>query len=67
MEATSRAIELVAPIAEILRTYRDRIAIAPYFAPFSSDRVFTIHASDMGISTLVPVPARRLKTTPAPH
>ncbi|WP_207004485.1 LysR family transcriptional regulator [Trinickia mobilis] len=66
MEPTPRAIELVAPIAEMLRTYRDRIAIAPHFDPANSDRMFTIHASDLGISALVPVLARHLKTT-APH
>jgi DNA-binding transcriptional LysR family regulator len=49
MEATPRAEALEAPISEILRAYYDRIAIAPPFNPVSSERIFTVHASDLGM------------------
>jgi DNA-binding transcriptional LysR family regulator len=66
MEPTPRAIALKGPITEILQTFYDRVVAAPHFDPDTSDRVFTIHASDLGISALVPALARDLKTV-APH
>jgi DNA-binding transcriptional LysR family regulator len=66
MEATPRAVSLEAPIADILRTYYERIAVAPSFNPAESDRVFTIHASDLGLSVVIPPIARDLKAR-APH
>jgi DNA-binding transcriptional LysR family regulator len=61
MEATPRAKALEAPIAEVLRTYFERIAIAPPFDPAASDRIFTIHASDLGMSVLLPILIPELK------
>jgi DNA-binding transcriptional LysR family regulator len=55
MEATPRARALEAPVSEILRTYYERIAIAPAFNPATSERVFTIQASDLGMSTFLPI------------
>jgi len=66
MEATPRAISLEAPIADILRAYYERIAVAPSFNPGISDRVFTIHASDLGLSVMIPQVAADLKSK-APH
>ncbi len=66
MEPTPRAMALHGPITEILQTFHDRIVAAPHFDPLTSDRIFTIHASDLGISALIPALARDLKTT-APH
>jgi DNA-binding transcriptional LysR family regulator len=66
MEATPRAVSLEAPVADILRAYYERIAVAPSFDPTESDRVFTIHASDLGLSVLIPPIARDLKSK-APH
>ena len=66
MEATPRAVALKVPIGEILDTYYERISAAPHFDPATSDRIFTIHASDLGLSALVPVLAHELKTK-APH
>lgn len=66
MEATPRAISLEAPIADILRAYCEQIAVAPSFDPAASDRIFTIHASDLGLSLLVPPIVRELKAR-APH
>jgi DNA-binding transcriptional LysR family regulator len=62
MEATPRAVALKVPIGEILDTYYERISAAPHFDPATSDRIFTIHASDLGLSALVPVLAHELKT-----
>ncbi|MFM0741176.1 LysR family transcriptional regulator [Paraburkholderia xenovorans] len=66
MEATPRAKALEAPIADVLRTYYERIAIAPSFDPASSDRIFAIHASDLGMSVLLPILIPELKRR-APH
>jgi DNA-binding transcriptional LysR family regulator len=66
MEPTSRARELEAPIAEILRTYFERIAAAPPFDPATSNRVFTIQASDMGMSVFLPILVPEVKRR-APH
>jgi DNA-binding transcriptional LysR family regulator len=66
MEATPRAISLNAPVADILRAYYERIAVAPMFDPVESERVFTIHSSDLGLSVLIPAIARDLKSK-APH
>jgi DNA-binding transcriptional LysR family regulator len=66
MEATPRGRALEAPISEILRTYYDRIAIAPPFDPASSDRIFTIHGSDLGMSVFFPILVPELKRR-APH
>lgn len=63
METTPRAEALAAPIAEILRTYYEQIAIAPHFDPATSDRVFTISASDLGVSALVPTLAQDFRAT----
>lgn len=60
MEATSRAMALEAPVSDLLRTYYERIAIAPPFDPASSDRIFTVHASDLGMSAFLPVLVREL-------
>jgi DNA-binding transcriptional LysR family regulator len=62
MEATPRAISLEAPIADILRAYYERIAVAPSFNPAESDRVFAIHASDLGLSVLIPQIAADLQS-----
>jgi len=61
MEATPRAMSLEAPVADILRAYYERIAVAPSFDPAESSRVFTIYASDLGLSLVVPPIARDLK------
>jgi DNA-binding transcriptional LysR family regulator len=66
MEPTSRARELEAPIADILNAYFERIASAPPFDPTTSHRVFTIQASDMGLSVFLPVLAPQVKRL-APH
>ena len=66
MEPTPRAMALHGPITEILQTFHDRIVAAPHFDPLTSDRIFTIHASDLGISALIPALSRDLKAT-APH
>lgn len=54
MEPTPRAMALKGPITEILQTFYDQIVVAPDFDPVTSDRIFTIHASDLGISALIP-------------
>jgi DNA-binding transcriptional LysR family regulator len=61
MEATPRAEALEAPISEILRAYYDRIAIAPSFDPVSSERIFTVHASDLGMSIFLPIVVPEVK------
>jgi DNA-binding transcriptional LysR family regulator len=66
MEATPRALSIETAIAEILRTYYERVAIAPTFDPAKSNRIFTLHASDLGLSVLLPPIAGDLKSA-APH
>jgi DNA-binding transcriptional LysR family regulator len=66
MEPTPRAVALKVPITEIVRVFYDRIAVAPDFDPARADRIFTIHASDLGMSALIPALADDLKVV-APH
>ncbi len=55
MEPTPRAQLLRGPIGEILRAYFEHIIVAPAFNPLSAERTFTIHASDLGLSVLMPI------------
>jgi len=55
MEPTPRAQRLRGPVLEILRAYFEQIAVPPSFDPLSAERVFTIHASDLGLSILLPI------------
>lgn len=66
MEPTARARTLEAPVSEILQAFYERIATAPPFDAGTSDRTFTIHASDIGISAFLPVLAQELAHR-APH
>jgi DNA-binding transcriptional LysR family regulator len=55
MEPTPRAQRLRDPVQEILRAYFEQIAVSPSFDPLSAARVFAIHASDLGLSVLLPI------------
>jgi len=60
MEPTARAKALEGPVSEILRTFHEKIAVAPPFEPDSSNLIFSIHASDIGMSAFLPVLAQEL-------
>lgn len=55
MEPTPRAQRLRGPVTDILRAYFEKIAMPPSFDPLTADRIFTIHASDLGLSILLPI------------
>ena len=55
MEPTPRAESLRGPISDMLCAYFERIVAAPSFDPATTERVFRIHASDLGLSVLMPI------------
>ena len=60
MEPTPRARALEGPVAEVLRTFQEQIVGAQAFDPACSDQIFSIHASDLGLSVLLPALAQEL-------
>jgi len=60
MEPTTRAKALEGAVSDILRTFHEKIAVAPPFDPKSSDRIFSIHASDIGMSAFLPALTQEL-------
>jgi len=61
MEPTTRADKLAGPVSQILETYFSQMAVAPHFDPQTSRRLFTLHASDLGMAVLLPKLAKELK------
>ena len=62
MEPTPRAESLRKPIGEILQAYFERIAFTQAFDPTTTDRVFRIHASELGMAMLMPLFTKALES-----
>ncbi|GAA4356373.1 LysR family transcriptional regulator [Variovorax defluvii] len=64
MEPTPRALSAIEPASRIVEIARDQLAPVSSFDPTSSDRTFSIAASDVGELMLIPVLMRHCAAWP---